>query len=146
MRVSSNLGTPALEKFILALLVALKLDKNSDGKVTATEAFQSVSELAPQFFNIGAAMDEGKDLDAGEFQHLCNVAAANMPDYPNVRAEAETVVSAALEVIGAGAKLIVAVTRLNKSKVSADEAEKAPKAPAKDTSKEAKDEKMAGGK
>jgi uncharacterized membrane protein YqiK len=114
--VGGHLDTVALEGLVLGLLKSLKLDKNGDGKVTKAEAFQSLSELAPQFFNISDVVAETRDLDSSEFQHLCNVAAMNMPDYPNLRAEAETVVSNALELVGSGAKLIAAITRLNATK------------------------------
>lgn len=114
--VDANLGTEALEGLVINMLKAFKLDKDGDGKVTRAEIFQSLSELAPQFFNITDSVAEVRDLTISEFNHLCNVAALNLPDYPNVRAEAETVVVAALKVLGAGAELVAAITKLNATK------------------------------
>lgn len=114
--ISGSMDTVALEALILDLLKALKLDKNGDGKVSRAEIFTSLSELAPQFFNFNEAMAEARDLTTSEFNHLCNFAAANMPDFPNVRAEAETVVSASLNLVGSAAILVSAISRLNASK------------------------------
>lgn len=114
--IKADLGTQALEELVGKILQALKLDKNADGKISKAEIFASIAEIAPELFNLGDAIDEVRDLTQTEFQHLCSVAASKMPDYPNVRAEAETLISAIFEAVGATSKVISAVSRLNKTR------------------------------
>ena len=113
MTFTGHLGTTALERLIVKALKALKLDKDGNGKVTPGEIFSALTELAPEFFNISDIIDESRDLSGGEIQHLCNVAAANLPDYPNVRAEVEDLVKSILELAGCVTKVIVAYGKMN---------------------------------
>lgn len=117
--VNSKFGTASLEEFVVAALKASKLDRNADGNISSSEIFSAIGELAPQFFTFGDVIDEVRDLDSSEINHLCNVAAANLPDYPNARAEAETFVVAVLQWVGQSVLLLNAYKQMTKKEVPA---------------------------
>jgi len=111
--LAGHLNTVALESLIVKALRASKLDKDGDGKVSRSEIFAALADMAPEFFNFQSVIDEVRDLDNSELQHLINVATNNLPDYPNVRAEVEDFVKAILEMTGCLTRVIVAYKRMN---------------------------------